>query len=174
MERHAVAAEPKKCPPSGRQDKFPINAGDLPDAELAGRAPCQRMAGGGAGADSTVRPPASSELIAHPGKQFIARQVALDLRTAVDGAIGRTEINIAVGHVHAPLAGDGVVDGKPVCRQKDNPSPQHVLLRTVAITDDGGQAGAVIGLEENADGLCHAPRFAWITAAVNPLFGSLH
>lgn len=67
-----------------------------------------------------------------------------------------------------------VEDGQLVRRQKDDASPQDMLLRAVTITDNGCQSRAIVGLEEDADGLCHAPRIAWITTAVNPLFSSVH
>jgi hypothetical protein len=49
-----------------------------------------------------------------------------------------------------------------------------MFLKPVAISDDSGQSHAIVGLKEDADGLCHAPRFAWITTIVSSLFGSVH
>jgi hypothetical protein len=57
------------------------------------------------------------------------------------------------------LAGD--IDNRQlVRRQKNDPSPQDVLLRAVAISDDGGQARVVFGSNNDADGLGHAPKIA--------------
>ena len=71
------------------------------------------------------------------------------------------------------LAGD-VNNRQLLRRQQDDPSPQDMLLRAVAISDDGGQVRAVFGSDDDADGLCHAPRIVWIRPAVNPLIGSVH
>lgn len=71
------------------------------------------------------------------------------------------------------LAGD--IDNRQLGRrQKDDPSPQDMLLRAVAISDDGGQARAVVGSNNDVDGLCHAPKIAWISPQVNPLISSMH
>ena len=48
--------------------------------------------------------------------------------------------------------------GQPLRRQQNNPCPLNVLLRTVPIADDGGQSRPVLGSNDDADGLCHAPQ----------------
>jgi hypothetical protein len=59
-------------------------------------------------------------------------------------------------------------------RQQDNPSPLNVLLRAVSITGDRSQSQAILIAKKDTDGLCHAPRIAWIQPAVNPMFASMH
>jgi hypothetical protein len=65
-------------------------------------------------------------------------------------------------------------NGKMLARVKNDSGPLDMFLRTIAVADDGGQSLAILGVDDDTDGLCHAPRFAWITAALNPLFGSEH
>ena len=65
-------------------------------------------------------------------------------------------------------------DGQSLRRQKNDPSPQNMLLRAVAVADNGGQAPTIVGLKQDAHSLCHAPRIAWITALVNPPIKSVH
>ena len=60
------------------------------------------------------------------------------------------------------------------CRQKNDIGPLDMLLRAIAVGDDGGQARAVFGADKDVDSLCHGQRFARIAAFVNPLFGSVH
>ena len=71
------------------------------------------------------------------------------------------------------LAGD-IDNRQSIRRKKNDPSPEGMLLRAVAITEDGGQTRAVFGSKDDADGLCHAFRIAWINPVVNPLFSSVH
>ena len=57
---------------------------------------------------------------------------------------------------------------------EDDARPLDVLVRAVAVGDDGGEALTINRTEEDAAGLGHAPRFADITAAVNPSTASVH
>ncbi len=74
---------------------------------------------------------------------------------------------------NADAAGDRE-DGQPLRRQKNDPCPLNVLLRTVAITDDGAQSRPVLGSDDHADSLCHARRLAWPERLVNPMIVSVH
>jgi hypothetical protein len=49
-----------------------------------------------------------------------------------------------------------------------------MLEETIAITDDGGQARAIFGSNDNADFLGHAPRIAWPANLVNLFFASVY
>jgi hypothetical protein len=64
--------------------------------------------------------------------------------------------------------------GSLSARQQNDPCPLNVLLRAVPIADDGGQSLAVLGSNDDADGLCHARRFAWPARFVNLLITSVH
>jgi hypothetical protein len=48
-----------------------------------------------------------------------------------------------------------------------------MLLRAIAITDDGGQTLAVFGPDEDAYGLNHASIVARLSLPVNPPFASI-
>ena len=61
-----------------------------------------------------------------------------------------------------------------VGRQENDPSPLNVFLRPVAIADDRSQSHTIFVAKKNTDGLCHAPRIAWLEPAVNPMFVSMH
>ncbi len=56
--------------------------------------------------------------------------------------------------------------------QDSDASPPDMLLRAVSIADDDGQARAVFGWKQEANGLRHAPTVTRITPAVNPPFAS--
>ncbi len=58
--------------------------------------------------------------------------------------------------------------------QQHNPSPLDMFLRPVAIADDRSQSLSILVAENNTDGLCHDPSIAWLQAAVNPMFTSVH
>ncbi len=50
--------------------------------------------------------------------------------------------------------------GQSLCRKQNYPSPLDMLLRAVAILHNSGQALAVRGVENGADGLCHEGQIA--------------
>ena len=52
--------------------------------------------------------------------------------------------------------------------------PLNMLLRAVAIADDGSQLRSLFGGENETDGLSHTISMACFVNAVNLLFVSLH
>ena len=69
-------------------------------------------------------------------------------------------------------AGCHVHHGQPLRGEKNDSGPLNMLLRPVAILHDGGQTLAVCGIDDGADGLCHATSIAQPSPFVNPMFGS--
>jgi hypothetical protein len=63
---------------------------------------------------------------------------------------------------------------KPVGGKKNDAGPQNVFLWTIAITNDGSQTLAVASGKDDANGLCHALKIAWLNENMNPAFVSLH
>ncbi len=59
-------------------------------------------------------------------------------------------------------------------RQKNDIRSLDVFERGVTVDDDRGQALAVFGGKQDADGLSHTERIAWFRPLVNPLFASMH
>src|SRR3954471_12535086 len=52
-------------------------------------------------------------------------------------------------------------DGQSVRRKQNDPGSLNVLLRTIAVIEDRGKRGPVVGPDEDIDGLSHPTRIAW-------------
>jgi hypothetical protein len=59
-------------------------------------------------------------------------------------------------------------------RQQHDPSPQHMLMRAVAIADDRDKLRAILNIEQDAHRLRHNRRFAQAVAFVNRASRSMH
>src|SRR4051794_39367564 len=64
------------------------------------------------------------------------------------------------GSAHVGLTRD-LEDGQSVRRKQNDPGSLNVLLRTIAVIEDRGKRGPVVGPDEDIDGLCHPTRIAW-------------
>ena len=106
-------------------------------------------------------------------KRGLARLARLVAQQAVHPFLG--EPLLPAPHRRATGAGlPGYVEDRALFRRhQDDVGPLDMLLRTVAVGDNRGQARAVVGAEMNANGLGHARTIAYSAAAVNPLFRSV-
>src|SRR3954454_481098 len=64
------------------------------------------------------------------------------------------------GSAHVGLTRD-LDDGPSFRRKHNDPGSLNVLLRTIAVIEDRGKRGPVVGPDEDIDGLCHPTRIAW-------------
>src|ERR671939_189314 len=74
---------------------------------------------------------------------------------------------------HADPPGD-LQHGQALVGAEDDARPLDVLVGTVAVGDDCGEALTITGVEEDARGLGHAPRLAHLRPNVNPQIASVH
>ena len=63
---------------------------------------------------------------------------------------------------------------QPLRRQKNDPSPHHVLVQTAPLADHRGQSRALFGSNDHADILCHPHSIAHLQPIMNLLYGSMH
>jgi hypothetical protein len=73
-----------------------------------------------------------------------------------------------------PRAPGNLQHGQALVGVEDDAGPLDMLVRTLALGDDGGKALAVSGGENDARDLGHALRLAPIAAPVNPQNASVH
>ena len=97
--------------------------------------------------------------------------------------IAQQPVHPLFGVAPLPAPDRGAADAAQACDienaaalggMKNNLRPLHMLLQAIAISDDSGQARAVFGGEDDADGLSHAQRIACFAKFVNPKFASVH
>jgi hypothetical protein len=77
------------------------------------------------------------------------------------------------GAAHAHPLGDRQ-HGQALVGVEDDARPLDVLVGTVAVGDDRGEALTISGGEDDARGLGHPPRLAHFSANVNPQIASVH
>ena len=80
------------------------------------------------------------------------------VRLASDG--GR-ELSLMRSTILAKSASERVSRPANAPRKENDPSPLHMFERTITIAGDGEQALAILGCDDDADGLAHAARIAY-------------
>src|SRR6266567_2357448 len=108
------------------------------------------------------------------GSGFFARLARLIAQQPVDTLLGEALLPSPYRRTADGSLARHRQHRQAVARQENDPSPLNVFLRPVSITGDRGQSQAILIAKKDTDGLCHAPRFAWFEAAVNPMFASMH
>jgi hypothetical protein len=64
--------------------------------------------------------------------------------------------------------------GQALVGAEDDARPLDVLVRTVPVGDDRAEALTITGGKDDARGLGHAPRLAYLRRNVNPQIASVH
>jgi len=100
-----------------------------------------------------------------------ARPVA---QQPVDTRFGKTPLPAPDrSSAHAGLPGH-LNDRRPIRGERHDLRPLNMLPQAIPISDNRSRTRAVIRCRQDANGLCHAPRPAWLEPSVNPASVSPH
>jgi len=92
----------------------------------------------------------------------------------VDALFGKTLLPAPHRWPAGTGAGRHIEDRQSIRRVEDDTRPLDVLLRAVPVADDRGQARAIFGSQQSADGLSHTHDMVRASAIVDLSFASVH
>ena len=104
----------------------------------------------------------------------LTRLAGLVAKKAIHPLFSKALLPAPYGRAADPTQARDIENAAALRGMENNLCPLHMLLQAIAISDDGGQARAVFGRENGADGLSHVHTIAYFADLVNPKFASVH